>query len=64
MKKLIVVLIILGGLTGLWFWAKAQGSVFARQGKTAKGHHGRVEVPVSASGQARERQLIQVKAEA
>lgn len=64
MKKLIVTLIVLGVLTGLWFWAKSQGSVFSRQGKTATGRMGRVEVPVTASGQARERQLIQIKAEA
>lgn len=64
MKKLIVSLIILGALTGLWFWAKSQGSVFAQQGKTATGSPGRVEVPVTASGHARERQLIQIKAEA
>ncbi len=64
MKKLIVLIIVAGCIAGLWFWAKSAGSVFESDGKLVSVTSGRIEVPVTASCDARERQLVKIKAEA
>lgn len=64
MKTLIIAVIIVLALAGLWYYTANQSSLFEQEGKTARGKRGVVEVPVTASGEAIERQRIEIKAEA
>lgn len=64
MKKLIIFVVIVGAVGGLWYWGTTRASLLEDAGKLAVARRGRVEVPISASGEARERQRVDVKAEA
>lgn len=64
MKKIIILIIILAVLGGLWYWGTTGGGILEDDGTLATGSFGRVELPISASGEARERQRIEIKAEA
>ncbi|MHC4093697.1 MAG: hypothetical protein ACYSVY_26080, partial [Planctomycetota bacterium] len=64
MKKLIILIVIVAVIGGLWYWGSTRASLLEDPGKLARARHGRVEVPISASGEARERQRVEIKAEA
>jgi|GEM_PF-6281082 len=64
MKKLVILIVIVAVIGGLWYWATKGTSILEEEGKLAKAEWGRVEVPISASGEARERQRVEIKAEA
>ncbi|MHC4065682.1 MAG: HlyD family secretion protein, partial [Planctomycetota bacterium] len=64
MKKLIILIVIVAVVGGLWYWGSTRASLLEDPGKLARARHGRVEVPISASGEARERQRVEIKAEA
>ncbi|MCP4248328.1 MAG: biotin/lipoyl-binding protein [bacterium] len=64
MKKLIILIIVIAAVGGLWYWGTTRASLLEDEGKLAVVRPGRVEVPISASGEARERQRVDVKAEA
>ena len=64
MKKIIILVVIVAVIAGLWWWASSRGSVLEEEGKTAKAKPGKVELPITASGDARERQRVEIKAEA
>ncbi len=64
MRIVIVIVVVIGLLSGALYLVSQGGSAFEDAGKLATGAPGRVQVPISASGEARERQRIDVKAEA
>lgn len=64
MKKFIILIVIAAVVGGLWWWGSSRRSVLEDEGELARGESGCVEVPISASGEARERQRVEVKAEA
>lgn len=64
MKKLLMLLAVIVVIAGLWWWGSTRVSVLETEGKLARAEPGRVEVPISASGEARERQRVEIKAEA
>ena len=64
MKKLITLIVIVAAVGGLWYWGSTRTSLLEEPGKLARARQARVEVPISASGQARERQRVEIKAEA
>ena len=64
MKKLIILIVIVAAVVGLWYWGSTRASLLEEPGKLARARQARVEVPISATGDARERQRVEIKAEA
>lgn len=64
MKKLIILIVIVAAVGGLWYWGSTRASLLEDPGKLARARQARVEVPISATGEARERQRVEIKAEA
>jgi len=64
MKKLIILIVIVAAVIGLWYWGSTRASLLEEPGKLARARQARVEVPISATGEARERQRVEIKAEA
>ena len=64
MKKLLILLAVIVVIAGLWWWGSTRVSVLETEGKLARAEPGLIEVPISASGEARERQRVEIKAEA
>ncbi len=64
MKKLLVLAVIVLVVGGLWWWGSTRVSVLETEGTLATATMGRIEVPISATGEAQERQRIEIKAEA
>ncbi len=64
MKKLIILIALAAVVGVLWYWGSTRRSLLEEEGKLAKAWYGRVELPITASGEARERQRVEIKAEA
>ncbi len=64
MKKLIILIVLGVVVSGLWYWGSTRRSLLEEEGKLAKAWYGQVMLPISASGEARERQRVEIKAEA
>lgn len=64
MKKAIILIVVIVIVVGLWYWGSTRASLLEEEGKLATAGWGQIEVPISASGEARERQRVEIKAEA
>ncbi|HUU84380.1 MAG TPA: biotin/lipoyl-binding protein [Phycisphaerae bacterium] len=64
MKKILVLIVIVVVVGGLWYWGSTRRSLLEEEGTLARVKWGDIKVPISASGEARERQRVEIKAEA
>jgi len=64
MKKILVLIVVVVVIVGLWWWGSTRGSLLEEEGKLAAARPGRVALPISASGEAREFQRVEIKVEA
>lgn len=65
MKKLILALVIVGGLVGAYVWVKVNPvNLEILQGKTVKVHRGDLEVPITANGHIEPASIARIKSKA